>query len=87
MSFNRIYLKDIRGKKISLIDYSSIDSRQTNTTTDEKPKLIKMKTVTFNGVEIIDVESYKEYNQMNVLQLESLEKNSNICKECNCTII
>ena len=46
-----------------------------------------MKTVTFNGVEIIDVESYKEYNQMNVLQLESLEKNSNICKECNCTII
>ena len=87
MSFNRIYSKDIRGKKISLIDYSSIDSRQTNTTTDEKPKHIKMKTVTFNGVEIIDVESYKEYNQMTGLQLESLEKNSNICKECNCTII
>ena len=62
--------------KTNLSYYSSIDSIQTNITTDEIKKLKKIKTVSFNGgVEIIDVESYKEYNQSGILKLETLEKN------------
>ena len=83
MSFIEILSK----KKTNISEHSSIDSRQTNVTnitTEEKPK--SKKKVYFKGVEIIDVESYKEYNQMTVLQLESIEKNVTICKECNCTI-
>ena len=76
------------GKKTikSIIDSSSIDSKQTNMTNDEKSKI--RKTVSFNGgVEIIDVESYKIYNQSNILKLESLEQNCNgECRVCNCNI-
>ena len=76
------------GKKTikSIADNSSIDTKQTNMTNDEKGKIYKK--VTFNGgVEIIDVESYKLYNQSNTLQLESLEENcSGGCKVCNCDI-
>ena len=42
----------------------------------------------FNSVEIIDVESYKKYNQEGILKLEAIEKSSiHECKVCNCTII
>ena len=84
MSFIENLSKDI--KKTNLIDYTSIDSRQTNIT-DEKQKSNKTKTVCFNGVEIIDIECYKEYYQTNELKLESTEKNMNDCRVCNCTII
>ena len=68
-------------------EYFSINSYKTNSTND---KSVKVKIVTFNGgVEIIDVESYKLYNQMgNNLKLEALEKNCvNECRVCNCTIL
>ena len=69
-------------------DYSSVDSKQTNTTNNENLKLNKIKMVSFNGgVEIIDVESYKLYNQLGTLKLESLEKHVNECKVCNCIIL
>ena len=86
MSFIEKFSKDIKQRKTIASEHSSIDSRQTNITTDEKPKPNKNKKVYFIGVEIIDVESYKEYNQMNILKLESFENNIKVCKECNCTM-
>ena len=76
-------------KRKSNVDYSSIESKKTNFTNNEKNKLNKIKIVSFNGgVEIIDVESYKIYNQLGTLKMEALEKNSvNECKVCNCTIL
>ena len=84
MSFIGNFPKDL--KNTNLTDYSSIDSKQTNIT-DERQKSNRNKTVCFNGVEIIDVESYKEYYQINELKLESTEKNMNDCRVCNCTIL
>ena len=41
----------------------------------------------FNSVEIIDVESYKKYNQERILKLEAKEKSGiHECKDCNCII-
>ncbi len=62
------------------------DSRNTseNSTLDrEKPKKKKNKRVYFNEIQIIDIESYKIYNQNNVC-FESLEPN--IVKSCNCNL-
>ncbi len=87
MSFIEIYSKEKKHKKRLKFTHSSIDSGsgQSNSTNDEKQKKIKFKTVNFNGVEIIDVESYKVYNQLNnVVQLESIDNNQSDCKVCNC---
>ena len=70
----------------SIGDNSSIDTKQTNSTNYEKDKIHK--NVSFNGgVEIIDVESYKLYNQSNIVKLEALEQNCVECKVCNCPIL
>ena len=82
MSFIEIYQKDFKYKhNLSFTVNTSMDSKQTN---DEKSKTNKNKKVCFNGVEIIEVESYKAYNQLTGLQLESTEKNMSDCKVCNC---
>ena len=61
-------------------DYNTIS-------TVEKERLTKSKTVTFRQIEIINVESYKKYNQIGYLTLESLEHNcSRTCDACNCNI-
>ena len=68
--------------------FSSID---TNQTLDRfsliKKNKYKNKKVAFNGVEIIDVESYKKYNMKGNLILEKDENtNLNDCKSCDCNI-
>ena len=80
--------KKINKNQVNCIDSSSIDSKQTNISNEENLKPNKIKTVFFNSVEIIDVESYKKYNQEGILKLEAIEKSSiHECKVCNCTII
>ena len=70
------------------LGFSSIDTNQTS----DRFSLIKTnifinKKVAFNGVEIIDVESYKKYNMKGNLILENDENNSlDECKSCNCNI-
>ncbi len=61
-------------------DYNTIS-------TIEKVRFTKNKTVSFKQVEIINVESYKKYNQIGILSLESIENNcSKICGACDCDI-
>ena len=65
---------------------SSLDSNNTSassTLNGEKQKKIINKKVNFNGVEIIDVESYKLFNQKDTC-FESLENNT--VESCNCNV-
>ena len=69
---------------IVLIPLESKPTYESSNFSEEKSIKNKKRKVTFNGVEIIDVESYKIYNQEGNLTLESLEKNGlNECKVCN----
>ena len=88
MSFIRKFQTNIRNKKTINGDFSSFISKQTSETSYERLKPNKIKNVNFNGVEIIDVESYKSYNQLSgTVQLESLENNIiKDCKSCNCIL-
>ena len=61
-------------------DYNTIS-------TIEKVRFTKNKTVSFKHVEIINVESYKKYNQIGILSFESIENNcSKVCDTCDCDI-
>ena len=72
-------------------DFYSIDSGTTNQTSEEnfKKKKSKDRIVSFNSVEIIEVESYKEYNKLdNPIELEEFErKYTKRCDECYCILI
>ena len=73
--------------KIKSNDFFSIETKQTQENSllgEEKPKVNRIKKVSFNGVQIIEVESYKKYNQESYLIFESLDKNC--LDECNCSI-
>lgn len=84
MSFIVNFSKDLNHRKSNSIDYSSFDSKQT---AERSIKLNNNKKVYFNGVEIIDIESYKKFYQSGNLKLETIEKNIfDDCKSCNCTI-
>ena len=86
MSFIASLKKEKNNKRI-LPDFNSFDSNQTNSTNNESQRISNLKKVYFNGVEIIDVESYKRFYQIGILKLESSENDSsNICKNCNCAI-
>ena len=55
---------------------------------EEKEKVKTKKVVAFGEIEIIDIESYKKYNQLDILIFEDRE---NSCMECygnfcNCEI-
>ena len=86
-SIEKYKKKNYKSIRASL-GFSSIDTNQTL----ERISLIKgnfyiNKKVAFNGVEIIDVESYKKYNMKGNLILENNENsNLNECKSCNCNI-
>ena len=56
--------------------------------TEEKEKVRKTKVVSFGEIEIIDVESYKKYNQLNEIILEDRENSFLNCygNFCNCGI-
>ena len=87
LSIDKFKKKNYRSIRASL-GFSSIDTNQTL----DRFSLIKTnininKKVAFNGVEIIDVESYKKYNMKGNLILENDENSSlNDCKSCNCNI-
>ena len=74
MSFGENYSKKLNKTSI---DSSSIDSKQTNLSNYENLKQNKIKTVFFNSVEIIDVESYKKYNLENEDEIVEEEENNN----------
>ncbi len=70
-----------------LIPLESKPTYESSNFSEEKSNKNTKRKVTFNGVEIIEVESYKIYNQEGILTLESLEKNAlNECKVCNCNM-
>ena len=73
-------------KKNEFLDYCSYDSRTTNQYSEDNNKKKKNKIVAFTSVEIIDVESYKEYNKLDTsTELEMYEKNnSRKCDDCHC---
>ena len=76
--------KKLDRKNILNLGFSSLDSNETSTSTTlngEKPKKNINKKVFFNGVEIVDVESYKLYNQQETC-FENLENNT--VESCNC---
>ena len=55
--------------------------------TTEKEKITKSKSVTFGNIEIIEVESYKKYNQLRILTFESIESTCfKACDYCKCNI-
>ena len=72
-----------KNKKKATINYEELYSASTNDrnydfntiSTIEKERLTKNKTVSFGNIEIIDVESYKKYNQVRILTFESIESN------------
>ena len=70
-------------------EFYSFDSGTTNQTIEEAKKSKINKKVSFNGVDIINVESYKEFNKIEFyLQFESFEnKLSGVCNECNCILV
>ena len=79
-------LKD-NASNIVLIPLESKPTYESSNFPEEKSNKNTKRKVTFNGIEIIEVESYKIYNQEGILTLESLEKNAlNECKVCNCKI-
>ena len=78
----------IKGKNTEPFSAYSIDDKNLNSiSTIEKPRITKSKTVSFKGIEIIEVESYKKYNEIKYLSLESLESNCmKSYEECKCGI-
>ena len=55
---------------------------------EEKEKVKTKKVVAFGEIEIIDVESYKKYNQLDILIFEDRENSCMECYDnfCNCEI-
>ena len=81
-------IKLVKGNNIEPFSVYSIDDKNLNSiSTIEKPRITKSKTVSFKGIEIIEVESYKKYNEIKCLSLESLENNCmKSYEECKCGI-
>ena len=76
-------------KNSDLFTLSSKDDGHFKTiSTEEKERITKSKTVSFGEVKVIDVESYKKYNEFDGLIIEDKEigcmKRCGIyCKNCN----
>ena len=86
-SFSKSISKQLT-KSTNFLTISSKDVRPFNTIESiEKGRITKSKTVTFGEVEIVDVESYKKYNELNELSLEDKEigcsKKCSIYCQCN----
>ena len=86
MSMTEKFRNKLFKKKIFIQDYYSYDSRTTNQNSEENITKKKNKIVSFNSVEIIDVECYKEFNKLDSsIEVEAFEKeNSKKCEKCNC---
>ncbi len=89
MSFDKSSSKIIKENILDevVISLESKPTYESSNLSEEKSDKNKQRKVTFNGVEIIEVESYKLYNQEGILTLETLEKNAlNECKVCKCKV-
>ena len=64
------------------------DIYNNTTSTDDKSKHRKSKEVSFGDIKIIDVESYKLYNQLDEIYLEEIDHFHIKCcdKSCKCEI-
>ena len=88
MSFTENFKNKLFKKRNNYTKFYSFYSRTTNQTFEELTKRKKNKTVSFSGVEIINVESYKEFNKLDGIQIETIEFHiTKDCKECDCIII
>ena len=89
MSITQHFRNKLFKLKHNTEEFYSFESRTTNQTIEEPKKPVKNKKVSFNDVEIIDVESYKEYNKFELgLEFESIEKkNSHECNDCQCILV
>ena len=86
MSYLYNLAKIIDRKNMLNVASSFLDSNNTSassTVNEKKKKKCINKKVIFKGVEIIEVESYKLYNQKDT-SFESLE--SNTVESCNCNV-
>ena len=86
-SFSKSISKQLT-KSTNFLTISSKDERNVNTIGSiKKGRITKSKAVTFGEVEIVDVESYKKYNELNELSLEDKEigcsKKCSIYCQCN----
>ena len=68
---------------------SNSEFRTISTRDEETIKVKKSKTVNFKGIEIIEVESYKQYNLLDDFPVESNEYGciERCGVECKCNII
>ena len=68
---------------------TNTEFRTISTKDEDTIKVKKAKTVNFRGIEIIDVESYKQYNLLDDLPVEPKENGciENCGIECKCNII
>ena len=86
MSVTEKFRNKLFKKKNYSYEYYSFDSRTTtNQTIEENTTKKAKKKVTFDEyLEIIDIESFKEYNKIdNTLEYETIEKKyTSECNEC-----
>ena len=86
MSITEKFRNKLFKKKNYSYEYYSFDSRTTtNQTIEENTSKKTKKKVTFDEyLEIIDIESFKEYNKIdNTLEYETIEKKyTSECNEC-----
>ena len=88
MSFTGKLRTKLFKRRNNFTEFYSFDLKSTNWTYKEFNKIKSKKSVSFNGVQIIDVESYKEFNKLDETQLEGNDFHiSRECKDCNCIII
>ena len=82
-NFTKNLSKKVTGSS-DFFTISSKDEKAFNTiSTDEKGRLttIPKKSVSFGKVEVIEVESYKEYNQLD-LSFENIDDGNGCMKRC-----
>ena len=75
-------------KSTNFTTISSKDDQQFNTIGSiKKGRFTKSKTVTFGEIKIVDIESYKKYNELDDISLENKEigcsKKCGIYCQCN----
>ena len=89
MSYLWTLTKSISKKLTGSTEFLTLSSNYNTISTEEKDKGKIVKSVSFGEIEVIDVESYKKYNELDEI---SLENNEIGCMKrcgiyCQCEII
>ncbi len=89
MSYLWTLTKSISKKLTGSTEFFTLSSNYNTISTEEKDKGKIVKSVSFGEIEVIDVESYKKYNELDEI---SLENNEIGCMKrcgiyCQCEII